>query len=133
MNKDGRKDFNGWIIIKKKLHGVAKLRAIKDGDIWWCAIGENVGSEMCGKGKTFARPVLIVRKLSKYDFIGVPLTSKYHKGSWYAHFNFQGREQIAVVSQVENVSVYRLYSKMGVIPEPELEMVRKVLSSLIIG
>ena len=51
VDKIGKKDFNGWIIVKKQLHGKAKLRAIKDGDIWWCAVGENVGSEICGKGK----------------------------------------------------------------------------------
>ena len=132
MNKNGKKDFNGWIIVKKRLHNKGKLRAIKNGDIWWCAVGENVGSEICGKGKIFARPVLVAKKLDRYSFIGIPLTSKQHKGSWYVSFDFKKRRQIAVVAQVENISVYRLYNKIGVIPEPDLYEIREALCDLIL-
>ncbi|MBQ3348654.1 type II toxin-antitoxin system PemK/MazF family toxin [Candidatus Saccharibacteria bacterium] len=133
MNKNGKKDFNGWIKLKRQLHYDGKLRAIKDGDIWWCAVGENVGAEICGKGKTFARPVLVIRKLSKYNFIGVPLTSKKHKGSWYVEFVFCKVNQTAVVSQAENISVYRLYNKVGIVPESDLQLVRDSLCSLVLG
>ena len=133
MDNIGRKDFDGWIAVKKRLHYKGGLRNIKDGDIWWCAIGENVGSEICGKGKTFARPVLVTRKLDRYSFVGVPLTSKKHYGSWYANFEFQNRKQIAIVAQVETISVQRLYSKMGKVPNSDLEMVRAKLCDLVCG
>ncbi len=80
MNQNGKKDFDGWIKIKKEIHFKGSIRTIKEGEIWWCKIGENVGKEICGKGKDFLRPVLIVRKLNKYSFIGIPLTSKEHEG-----------------------------------------------------
>jgi mRNA interferase MazF len=35
----------------------------KNGEIWWCSIGENIGSEMYGKGEFYRRPVLVIRKL----------------------------------------------------------------------
>ncbi|MBR2658294.1 type II toxin-antitoxin system PemK/MazF family toxin [Candidatus Saccharibacteria bacterium] len=92
-----------------------------------------MGSEINGKSETFARPVLIVRKLTKYSFIGVPLTTKRHEGNWYAYFGFKNAEQIAVVAQVKNISSFRLYKKMGAIPESDLELVRKSLCSLILG
>ena len=132
MYRDGKKDFNGWIIIKEKLHNDGSIHRIKVGEVWWCAVGENIGSEICGKGKTFARPVLILRKLSGNNFIGIPLTSKKHKGNWYVNFEFKGKSQVAVVSQVENISVYRLYSKMGEVPNSDLELVRNGLIDLLV-
>ena len=127
------KNFRGWIKLKEKLHFEGHLCAIKNGDIWWCGFGENIGVEINGKTNTFARPVLVLRKLSQYNFIGVPLTSKEHKGSWYVDFDFHGKKEIAFVAQVRNISVSRLYNKMGIIPEPDLERIRQGLSNLVLG
>lgn len=128
-----QKNFYGWIKLKEHLHYSNKLRAIKNGDIWWCAVGENVGAEINGKSETFARPVLILRKLSQYNFIGIPLTSKEHEGSWYSTFYFKGKKEIAVLSQIKNISVSRLYKKIGAIPEPDLMTIRNRLCGLILG
>lgn len=133
MAEKYQKDFYGWIKLKEKLHYGAHVCAIKNGDIWWCGLGENAGTEINGKTKTFARPILVLRKLSRYNFIGVPLTSKEHTGSWYVDFDFQGRKQIAVVAQVRNISVSRLYNKIGTLPEPDLESIRAQLVDLILG
>ena len=132
MNRFGKKNFEGWIVIKKRLHDNGKLRVIRNGEIWWCAVGENIGSEICGKGNIFARPVLILRKLDRYSFIGIPLTSKKHKGSWYVGFDFKNQLQTAIVSQVENISVYRLYNKVGEVPNSDLILVRDGLISLLL-
>ncbi len=126
------KHFNNWIKLKAKLHFAGCVRAIKDGDIWWCAVGENIGAEINGKNELFSRPVLIVRKLSRYNFIAVPLTSKQHIGSWYAEFVFKDKKQIAVLSQVRDLSVSRLYKKMGEVSESDLELVRERLCELIL-
>ena len=123
MNKNGKKDFKGWIRVKEKAHYKQSIRTISEGEIWWCKIGENVGTEICGKGKDFLRPVLIINKLSRYNFIGVPLTSKKHKGSWYVPFIFQNKYEYAVIAQTENISVYRLHYKMGEVPEADLNKV----------
>lgn len=132
MDKFGNKDFRGWMRLKAKLHYESHICAVKNGDIWWCGFGENVGAELNGKTATFARPILVLRKLSRYNFIGVPLTSKEHKGSWYIDFEFQNKKETAVVAQVRNISVSRLYNKMGSIPEPDLENIRQKLSDLIL-
>lgn len=113
MDKIGRKDFDGWIRIKKDVHERGAIHNFKNGEIWWASVGENVGAEICGKGETFSRPVIIFRKLDRYSFWAIPLTSKSHEGSWYVPFQFDGRKEVAVISQVENMSVYRLYRKMG--------------------
>ena len=113
MDRIGKKDFDGWIEVKKAVHCRGATPTIEKGEIWWSSVGENVGSEICGKGKTFNRPVIIFRKLDKYSFWAIPLTSKLHEGSWYVPFEFDGRKEIAVVSQIEYMSVFRLNRKIG--------------------
>ena len=73
------KQFDDWSKQKKNLERQNKKPTIREGEIWWCAIGANVGIEISGKGSGFSRPVLILKKLSSDGFIGVPLTSKIKK------------------------------------------------------
>ena len=114
VNKNGKKNFRGWMKVKEMLHYRDRRCAIKDGEIWWSSVGENVGTEICGKGMECVRPVLILKKITKTSFWAVPLTSKKHSGgSWYVPFEFDGRYQEAVVIQVEYMSTARLHRKMG--------------------
>ena len=66
------KDFDKWNTQKKELDIRKEEFFFKDGEIWWCSVGVNIGSESCGKGETFRRPVLVLRKLSSTAFIGIP-------------------------------------------------------------
>jgi|GluameStandDraft_1065615.scaffolds.fasta_scaffold49570_1 mRNA interferase MazF len=118
------KRFEEWIEVKSDLHKIAIVRRIREGEIWWCALGENVGVEINGKSKTFARPVLILRKLGKYSFMGIPLTSKEHEGSWYAMFYFRNTAQYAALAQARVVSVSRLYKKIGEADRQDIFLVR---------
>ena len=116
MDANDTKDFTGWIKLKEKLHNGGGVRAIRTGDVWWCAMGENVGTEINGKSKRFSRPVLVLRKF----FWGMPLTSKQHKGSWYVSFGFQEKTETAALTQLKLVSVSRLYDRIGRIPNSDL-------------
>ena len=40
------KNIDGWIKVKEKLHFGASQPYIKEGGIWWCGFGENVGVEI---------------------------------------------------------------------------------------
>lgn len=132
MNKFGKKDFSWWIVLKEKLHKTRRRpRTVSEGDIWWCAVGENVGVEINGKGHLFARPVLVLTKFGKYSFMGIPLTSQSHTGSWYVPFEFKNKQEIAVLAQVETISVSRLYRKMGTVPESDLQAVLTAFISLV--
>lgn len=122
--EEKEKHFEEWIVVKSDLHGKGVLRDITDGDVYWCAVGENVGVEINGKSETFARPVVVLKKLSKYGFMGVPLTSQEHNGSWYAPFVFKNRQEYAVLAQARVFSVSRLYKKMGTLPDSDLQTIR---------
>lgn len=56
--------------------------------------------------------------------MGIPLTSQEHSGSWYVKFVFQDKVQTAVLSQARAYSASRLYSRIGQIPNSDLEIVR---------
>ena len=120
-----RKDFDGWIGLKKNMDELGKLPTINEGEVWWCGVGANVGVEISGKGRRYSRPVLVLKKLSKFGFMAVPLTSKMKEGSWYVSFEFQGMDQTAVVGQARVMSVSRLYGKMGELPKVDLDKVRE--------
>lgn len=124
VNKQGIKEFKEWIIVKENVHVVGRTPDIREGEIWWCAIGENVGIEINGKNEVFSRPVLIMKKLSRYGFLGVPLTSQEHIGSWYVSFKFKEKMQFASLAQIRVLSVSRLYKKMGMVPDSDLQTVK---------
>ena len=117
--------FNHWNELKKNLNQELKVPLFKEGEIWWCGVGKNIGVEIYGKSRKFSRPVLILRKLNKYCFMGIPLTSQPHKGSWYVHFSFLEKTQTAVLSQAKVMNYSRLYGKIGTAPDSDLEQVRQ--------
>lgn len=124
------KHFEEWIELKEKLHYGDSAPLISEGDVWWCGVGENVGIEINGKSARFSRPVLIMKKLSKTGFMGIPLTSQEKTGSWYAKIDFLDRKQYAAVCQARVMSTSRLYGKLGQIPKSDLDIVKKAFIEL---
>lgn len=116
-----------WNVIKEDFHNQSKskLRQVSQGEIWWVGVGENVGVEINGKSEYFSRPVLVLKKLSRFGFMGIPLTSQEHSGAWYVSFIFQKRKEFAVLSQARVYSASRLYKRIGQVPNADLELVRK--------
>lgn len=123
-------DFDDWIGVKKSVHFGGKMPSISEGEVWWCAIGKNVGIEINGKSEHFSRPVLILKKLSKLGFLGVPLTSQNKVGSWYVSFEFQGIVETAALCQIRVISVSRLYKKIGRVPKSDLATAKNAFLKL---
>ena len=124
------KHFEEWMELKEELHFGESGPKINDGDIWWCALGENVGVEINGKSSRFSRPVLIMKRLSGLGFMGIPLTSQRKTGSWYTEFKFLDKKQFAALCQARVLSVSRLYAKIGQISESDLILIRKAFCEL---
>ena len=124
------KHFEEWIDLKKKLHFGNSVPKISEGDVWWCGFGENVGIEINGKSTRFSRPVVIMKKLSQYGFMGIPLTTREKTGEWYAEFEFLGKKQFAAVCQARVMSSSRLYKKLGQVPKSDLKIVKDAFHEL---
>ena len=89
-----------------------------------------MGSEINGKNEVFSRPILIYKKLSRYKYMAVPLTSKEHIGSWYVNFVQNGKNQTAVLSDARIMSIKRLYSRLGKVDESDMQNIRQAFIEL---
>ena len=112
-----------WMNLAEKLDGAKNCPYIREGEIWWVAVGKNIGIEINGKSERFSRPVLIFKKLSNLGFLGIPLTSQRHVGTWYVEFEFQGRQDRAILAQARVFSAARLYARMGFVAEDDLKRI----------
>ncbi len=54
-----RKNFDQWNTEKKNIHNRKNDVFAYPREIWWCALGINVGAEIDGKSDNFERPVLL--------------------------------------------------------------------------
>jgi mRNA interferase MazF len=128
------KNFIAWFKLKPELNFKSHHPPLfKDGQIWWCSIGENVGGEISGKGEYFRRPMLVVRKLDKYSFIGVPLTSQVKTGTWYFNVKVKTKDNYSILTQVRHVDYRRMDKILGTVNSAELVRIRESLSNLIKG
>lgn len=127
------KHFQEWIELKEKLHNIDRIRSIHEGEVWWAAVGENIGVEINGKNEGFTRPVLVFKKLSGLSFLAIPLTTQAHDGSWYAPFIFKDKQQFAALSQIRIMSVSRLNKRMGTLSDLDFERVKGGFRKLFLG
>ena len=104
---------------------------IHEREVWWAAIGVNIGTEIDGKNQQYERPVLVLRKLGKEQFLGVPLTSKNKMGIFYTPVQYGEGNGTACISQIRVFSTQRLLRKIGKASTKDFEIVTKQLSKLI--
>ena len=124
-------DFSEWMVIKDKLQKGGLVTKFSEGQIWWAALGKNVGVEINGKHEDYSRPVVIFKKLSHLCFLAIPLTSQPHTGTWYTEFNFRGKQEYAVLSQIRMMSVSRLYNRMGKLSNSDFKKIQAGFRKLI--
>jgi len=73
----------------------------------------NIGIESNGKGKEFARPVLILKKHNRYSCLVVSLTTKAHQKLSYYQIDKKNHPDVyANLSQIRVMDSKRLISKM---------------------
>lgn len=129
--EDKKTRLDHWNELKKRLDEADEVPSIKPGEVWWCMVGENVGIEINGKNEEYTRPVLIIKKLSRFGFIGIPLTSKSHQYNywWYASFMFKEKISYASLAQVKVISVLRLKQRIGRVDKDTLNRIKDMLAN----
>ena len=83
------KDYSVWTVLKCGINAIAKRLFFYEREIWYCHLGENIGYEQDGRGESFLRPMVIVRKFNNELFWGVPLTRTYKDLPFYFRFRMQ--------------------------------------------
>ena len=125
------KDFDSWNVIKKDLDRKKTELLFKTGDIWWYSVGLNIQDESCGKGETFRRPVLVLKKLSKKTFIGIPLSTKKKIGSWFCPITILGDVQYVLLYQIRMFSINRLQRRLSALDDKDFYSVKEKLDVLL--
>ena len=129
-----QKDFDQWNEVKKRVdtHDTTKLY-FKEREIWWVSVGLNIGSESDGKNELFERPVLVVRKINRNQYYGLPLTSRDKTGVFFMEVQYGLSTGVVCLSQLRVFSSKRLLRKIGNIPKKEFISVRSRLIHFLSG
>jgi mRNA interferase MazF len=128
-----KKDYKNWMSIKAEINNKnATPIGYKEREIWICNIGENIGFEQDGKGKDYARPVLILKIYNRKFCHIIPLstTSKRNRVH-YALDGRTGKVSVALLSQSRAVDSARLHQKIGVISEQDFTKIKQQLADLL--
>jgi len=112
------KNFDEWNKIKKKVNFKTIDKYCKKRQIWWCALGVNIGFEQDGTNNDFERPVLILQTFSKFVCLIVPLTTSQKKSKYLIHIGvINNRSAQVIISQIRLIDTRRLRNKIGIIKE----------------
>lgn len=123
--------YDSWNMVKKSLEQKDKPLYFRQGQIWWCNIGKNLGVEIYGKGKTFSRPVLVFKKLSTNSFLGIPLTTKIKNGARFKVIKHKGRKISLIFGQIRALDIKRLTNQIGEIDDEDFRQTKKAFSAFI--
>ena len=125
------KDFDLWNCQKKRIDDENRSLFFKEGEVWWCSLGLNIGEEVYGKGEEFLRPVHILKKLSKNMCIVIPITSKEKGGNWYYRMDIGNKTVWLMLHQIRFVSANRLVDRSYTIPKSEHKNIKRALGQIL--
>ena len=108
------KDFSIWMPVKGQIHNKCDRPFYHEREVWWCAIGLNVGFETDGKGISYTRPVLIIKDFNHATFWCLPVTTQIKKSTHRIDIDLNDKilRQV-VLSQLRTLDAKRLRRKIG--------------------
>jgi len=131
MNDKYAKNFDGWNEAKKQLDKKQKFpKYFQERDVWWCAVGVNIGAEEDGKNENFERPVVVIKKLTKDLLLVIPTTTTIREGNFYHNIpEWNGTKSQVVLAQIKVLSSKRLLRRMYRISNSQYsEIVAKLIA-----
>lgn len=129
INKD---IYDNWNKLKKILDTKQNPIHIRNMDILFISIGQNIGYEAYGKDELFLRPVLVYKKLTRTTFLGIPLTSKEKEGNYYFKFSYKDNKySYASLNQIRTFDTKRIAYKSGTIKSEDFEILKKQVEEFV--
>lgn len=130
------KDYADWHKKKKALNERKDIDTIffREKEVWWTALGANIGFEQDGKGEEFRRPVLILKKFNKYAVLVVPLTTKIKKDNkYYVACSIVGNDivRMTIISQIRLIDTKRFIDKLGTADEESFNKIRNAIKAML--
>lgn len=113
-----KKDFWKWHTKKEQLNETKGTALFHEREVWWCALGVNIGYEQDGGQEDFERPVVILKKFNLDACLMVPLSARPKQGTYYFPIGkIEDRDAVAVLSQVRFIDRKRLKNKICTLNE----------------
>lgn len=127
-------DYIEWARFKYRLQrGDRPQVYFREREVWWTSIGLNIGDEEYGKGLRYSRPVLVIRRINRNIFYGVPLSSAAKSGSPYYSINVNNRNSVILLSQLRVFDARRLTDKLDFVDAATFLQIKKVLAERVFG
>jgi len=123
-------EFDNWNELKKKIESNKNEseKYPKEGEVWMCSLGKNIGYEQNGSEDTFSRPVLIVKKFNNHMFWAVPLSTKQKEFDFYFNYTDLNNQKVsAILAQMKLVSVKRLKRDVYIMPYKLFDEIKQKL------
>ena len=125
-------NFDEWNELKKNLNNKNNKAYAHPREVWWCSIGNNVGTEANGKNSNFERPILVVKVYSSDSMLVLPITSKnkndkFHKGIEIRNVDGEIKKVYVKLTQLRVISAKRLSRKVDKIDIESFNFIKKSL------
>ncbi len=122
-----------WHKEKRRINNAHDRVFYNEREVWFCHLGENVGFEQDGRGDTYLRPVIILKKFNNEICWAIPLTKRVKPNR---PFNFvlsfhKGVRSTALLSQIRLVDVKRLKYKVGTVSLSNFTSLKEKIRRLI--
>ena len=126
------KDLDGWNEKKKRIDTDGCSKRYHRREVWWCALGVNIGSEQDGSSAEYRRPVLIITGLGPDTCLVAPLTTSEREHPMRPYIGVvDGKKARALLSQLRVIDTKRLVSKVGFLDKEIFEVIRKAVRNMI--
>ena len=107
------KDFDTWTVEKERIQLREPHKVYSEGEVWWCSLGTNIGSEQDGTGVCQQRPVLILKRINKFTCYIVPLTTSQKIDPYRIPIGIiNDKRNFANLSQIRLIDTKRLVAKV---------------------
>ena len=129
------KDYSKWHKKKEILNRRDDIDTIffREKEVWWVALGVNIGFEQDGKGEEFRRPILILKKFNKFVVLAVPLTTRIKKNKYYVSCNLMEDKilRMAIISQIRLIDTRRFIDKLGVANNDSFTQIKNAIKAML--
>ncbi len=125
------KKFIEWIFAKIIVDNRKRFIQIKEREVYWCSIGENIGDEENGKGEAFRRPVLIFKKFNNNIFWGIPMSTKIKDNKYYVTVILRDVKQSVMISQLRLLDSRRLDQHIGYLKKADFLIIKDRIIDII--
>lgn len=127
-----QKDFTQWNTVKQNIHTTGRSKFYHTREIWWCAVGINIGAEEDGSGEAYRRPVLILKGLSADTCLVIPLTTSSREHPLRVSVGLvHGKGAHALISQLRVIDTKRLVRKIEFLNKDTFEIIRKAARDML--